>query len=96
MAKLRVTQGKDAGREYELGDGETIWPEDLPPALRAANAADEHLASLESVERDHIIRVLRRTRGNITQAATILGVQRLTVYKKLDKYALDAADFKQG
>ncbi|MCA9664382.1 MAG: sigma 54-interacting transcriptional regulator [Myxococcales bacterium] len=83
-------------RAAVLGDGETIWPEDLPPALRAANAADEHLASLESVERDHIIRVLRRTRGNITQAATILGVQRLTVYKKLDKYALDAADFKQG
>lgn len=81
-------------RALVLGDGQTIWPEDLPPALREKNVSREHLGSLESVERDHICRVLRHTGGNIAQAAAILGVQRLTVYKKLEKYQLDAADFK--
>lgn len=53
-----------------------------------------HMMSLETLERDHIIRVLRHTRGNVSQAARVLGIGRLTIYKKLKTFALDAKDFK--
>jgi len=52
------------------------------------------MMSLETLERDHIIRVLRHTRGNVSQAARVLGIGRLTIYKKLKTFALDAKDFK--
>ena len=44
--------------------------------------------SLEEVERDHILKILNRTKGNIAQAADILKISRLTIYNKIDKYHL--------
>jgi len=42
--------------------------------------------TIESVERNHIIRVLEETKGNISKAAKILGIRRMTLYNKLKKY----------
>jgi two-component system response regulator AtoC len=42
--------------------------------------------TIEAVERNHIINVLEETKGNITKAADILGVRRMTLYNKLKKY----------
>jgi len=42
--------------------------------------------TIEAVERNHIIRVLEETKGNISQAAKILGIRRMTLYNKLKKY----------
>jgi Nif-specific regulatory protein len=81
-------------RALVLGDGETIWPEDLPPALRESDASHAYLPTLEALERDHVIRVLRASEGNVSQAARILGIRRVTVYKKLKAYGLDANSFK--
>jgi DNA-binding NtrC family response regulator len=44
--------------------------------------------SIEAVTRNHIIYVLEETNGNITEAAKILGIQRMTLYNKLKKYDL--------
>ena len=82
-------------RAIVMGDGKTIWPEDLPPALRAGQQGQYHLVSLEDVERDHITRVLRHTRGNVSRAADILGIRRITIYKKLRKYGLEPKAFKE-
>lgn len=44
--------------------------------------------SLEEVERLHIQRVLNRTDWNISQAASLLGIERVTLYSKIKKYGL--------
>jgi DNA-binding NtrC family response regulator len=42
--------------------------------------------TIEAVTRNHIFCVLEETKGNITQAAKILGIRRMTLYNKLKKY----------
>ena len=42
--------------------------------------------SIEAVERNHIINVLEETKGNISKAAKILGIRRMTLYNKLKKF----------
>jgi DNA-binding NtrC family response regulator len=44
--------------------------------------------SLEEIERRHIANVLRHTDGNVSQTARILGIDRVTLYNKMRKYAL--------
>ncbi len=42
--------------------------------------------TIEDVTKNHILQVLEETKGNISEAAKILGVQRMTLYNKLKKY----------
>jgi two-component system response regulator AtoC len=42
--------------------------------------------TIEAVTRNHIFNVLEETKGNITKAANILGIRRMTLYNKLKKY----------
>lgn len=42
--------------------------------------------SLETVERRHILRVVKEQRGNLSRAAGVLGIDRRTLYRKLEKY----------
>ena len=46
------------------------------------------MLSLEEIERRHIAAVLEHTGGNITQAARILDIDRVTLYNKIKKYHL--------
>jgi DNA-binding NtrC family response regulator len=41
---------------------------------------------LEDVERRYILRVLESVQGNKTLAARILGLDRVTLYRKLERY----------
>ena len=52
----------------------------------------EHPASLEEIERQHIASVLRQTAGNVTHAARILDIDRVTLYAKIRKYGLKRAE----
>ncbi len=70
--------------------------DDLPPKVRdhrAANvvvATDDpaELVALEEVERRYILRVLEALGGNKTRAAQVLGLDRKTLYRKLDRYGV--------
>jgi two-component system response regulator HydG len=44
--------------------------------------------ALREVERRHILRVLEETGGNHVLAAKVLGIDRCTLYRKLEKYKL--------
>jgi DNA-binding NtrC family response regulator len=46
--------------------------------------------SLESVEHQHIAKVLEQSNGNVSQAARVLGIDRVTLYNKIRKYKLRA------
>jgi len=74
-------------RAMVVGKPPAILPEDLP--LRKSSDTDAMPGeSLADVERRHVAAVLERTGGNITRAAAILGVDRVTVYNKIKKYGL--------
>ncbi|MDP2272901.1 MAG: sigma-54 dependent transcriptional regulator [Archangium sp.] len=70
-----------------------LTSEDLPEkvlhpshANSAADADEASLLPMEDIERQHILRVLRAVGGHRTQAARLLGLDRKTLYRKLEGY----------
>jgi transcriptional regulator of acetoin/glycerol metabolism len=45
--------------------------------------------SLTDLEKQHIARILKETGWNITRAASLLGIDRATLYKKIKKYGIE-------
>jgi DNA-binding NtrC family response regulator len=72
--------------------GETITLESLPPKIRAAAAENPGIAldgttpTLEELERRHIIDVLNEVDQDKTKAASLLGIDLSTLYRKLKRY----------
>jgi len=58
----------------------------------SANNAKVAPASLEEAERRHISAILEQTEGNVSQAARILEIDRVTLYNKIRKYGLRAPE----
>jgi two-component system, NtrC family, response regulator AtoC len=58
----------------------------IPEAGRAVPIGDP--LSLEEVEKRHVAGVLRWAGGNVTQAARVLGIDRMTLYNKIKRYGL--------
>lgn len=76
-------------RAVVLGDGKTIQPEDLPYNFRkGGKVIPAPLETLDHLEEDHIVRVLRYTNGNKSEAAKILGITRQTLDNKIKKYGI--------
>jgi DNA-binding NtrC family response regulator len=48
--------------------------------------SSERDLTLYEVERDYILEMLRKTGGNKTRAAELLGLDRKTLYRKLDEF----------
>lgn len=76
-------------RAVVLGRGSTIFPEDLPAELHQIQKVAAADKSLEAVEREHILNVLNQNNWNITKSASILNIDRSTLYKKIEKYSLN-------
>jgi transcriptional regulator of acetoin/glycerol metabolism len=64
----------------------SIEAEDLPP--EAHTVSRRVLSSLESMERDAIVRCLAEADGNKLQAARALGMSRATIYRKIHDYGI--------
>jgi DNA-binding NtrC family response regulator len=83
-----------------------VRAEDLPERVRRrfnpeesgtgsfgnGSALDESLLSLATVEHRHIVRVLAGTGGNKQAAARILGIDRTTLQRKLERYDLEKSE----
>jgi two-component system response regulator HydG len=74
-----------------------ILVEDLPDRVRAGPgrapmAPDETQLPMETIERRHVMRVLEAQGGNRTRAARILGLDRKTLQRKLERWGLSAND----
>ncbi len=65
--------------------------QEIHPAASTALTAgtDPHL-SLDEIEKRHILTVLNSEKWNISRAAAVLGINRTTLYKKMEKYGFDA------
>jgi two-component system, NtrC family, response regulator AtoC len=79
-------------RALVLATGNVIRPEHI--ALSGARARDTPpLATLESVEREHVARVMAATAGHKARAAEILGVSRPRLDRLLARHGIMASDY---
>jgi DNA-binding NtrC family response regulator len=79
--------------------GHAIVPEDLPEKLQTAqvraaarsplSALFEDLPALDELERRYLLYILEVTGGNRTRAAEILGIDRRTLYRMIERYGID-------
>ena len=84
-------------RAVALTRNESIGSADLPEKIRnyrtshvlVAATDPSELVPLEEVEKRYILRVLEAVGGNKTLAAQVLGLDRKTLYRKLDRYGTD-------
>ncbi len=80
-------------RAVALAEGPIIGVEDLPPAMRERRNQDRLATAvaqgltLGDLEREYIQRVMDAEGGNKTRAAQRLGLDRKTLYRKLEEYA---------
>jgi transcriptional regulator with PAS, ATPase and Fis domain len=85
-------------RAVALAEGDSIGPDDLPPQVRERRSTDVLAAALArgltlaELEREYINRVLQAEGGNKTRAAQRLGLDRKTLYRKLEEYGRPATD----
>ena len=80
-------------RAVALARGSRLTPGDLPERISAGGGAAAILArsgdrplTLRELEREYILETLKQTGGNKSKAAALLGLDRKTLYRKLDEY----------
>lgn len=92
-------------RAAAMTSGDVLFPEDFheeasfgevsttePQEHSSSTEIHKHPRSLYDVEREHILRTLQEVKFNKSKAADILGVDRVTLYRKLLRYAISAPD----
>jgi DNA-binding NtrC family response regulator len=85
-----------------LCKGDEITPADLPPEVvgrpggsvspAAAAASTSSGPSLEAMERQHIVATLRQVGGHRGKAASLLGIDPKTLYRKILGYQITPAE----
>lgn len=73
-----------------LTENQTIQVTDLPAWIFTANnpPAKEDVIPLEEIEKQHILKVLKKTQGNRREAVRLLGISEPTLYRKLKEYGI--------
>jgi two-component system response regulator HydG len=87
-------------RACALARGAVIDLEDLPDNIRAfkpssiviADGAPESFVMWDELERRYVLKVIETCRGNKSEAARILGIDRRTLYRKLERWGEDAGE----
>lgn len=98
MKKLNQYQWPGNVRELQhaleraviMSDSETLQTEDFLLTTRSEKVAEIEIDTynLDEVEKNIIVKVLKQNQGNVTQAATILGLTRTSLYRRMEKYGL--------
>ncbi|WP_073040317.1 sigma-54-dependent transcriptional regulator [Desulfacinum infernum] len=80
-------------RAVALAQGDRIEVSHLPPdlqqlTLRVPRPARREFLTLEEYEKDYILWVLKKVKGNKTKAAEILGIDRVSLWRRLKRFGL--------
>ena len=73
-------------REHVEAEQNRAVPAPDPEGEMASSPPPDRLLE---IERQHILRVLKQTRGNKSEAARRLGIERKTLYKKAERLGID-------
>jgi transcriptional regulator with PAS, ATPase and Fis domain len=77
---------------FVLCDGGWIEPRHMPPKIlgnREKQPTSKRMQGTDSLtDRDQLMALLRKTRGNQSEVARLLGVSRVTVWKRIRKYGI--------
>ncbi|MGZ3706155.1 MAG: helix-turn-helix domain-containing protein, partial [Bdellovibrionota bacterium] len=89
-------------RAVAMSKSSVLFPEDFSgfmgepatPAAPAQNVPEAEASpakgvSLEELEKEHILRVLRETNYNKSKASAVLGIDRATLYRKAQRYGIE-------
>jgi DNA-binding NtrC family response regulator len=81
-------------RAVAFAQGAVLKPDDLPERIRSCGTTSaliarsyEHNMTLRELEREYILETLRRSGGNKSRTAELLGLDRKTLYRRLDEYS---------
>jgi len=82
---------------YVLADGPMICPEHLPESLVQGKAkqhpsetsSETGFIDIQTRQKQELIDALKKSSGNKSQAARILGINRVTVLNRMRKYGID-------
>ena len=103
MSAMMAYQWKGQVRELEnvieravlLSDNEYLSIDDLPGAIRNVNGAENYEMdsnkldeAVQVFEKHHIQSMLKRTEGNKSEAARLLGIDPSTLYRKMERLGL--------
>lgn len=93
-------------RAVALARYDTLTVEDLPPKIREykpnyvvfadAKGEAEELVTLEELERRYIARVMEAVSNNKVLATKVLGIDRSTLYRKLQRYGIGGGGSSSG
>ena len=78
-------------RSLIIADGDTLTPDSLPLNIQRTDAVETDAYAgfdLSGVEKMHIQKVLKYTKGNKTETSRLLGIGLTTLYRKIEEYGL--------
>jgi DNA-binding NtrC family response regulator len=77
-------------RAVIMCDGSSLGPDDfiLSSGVKSSGGLELESYNLEDIEKTIIEKVLKTNQGNVTQAATQLGLTRTSLYRRMEKHGL--------
>jgi two-component system, NtrC family, response regulator AtoC len=84
MGKARwtiMTLDEHSERARSLRTKVNQWIAEQQQKVKVQEDPDEAFLTLEEIKKRHVIRVLKKTKGNKSKASKILGIDRKTLYR---------------
>ncbi|MDE7347694.1 MAG: sigma-54 dependent transcriptional regulator [Muribaculaceae bacterium] len=75
-------------RAIVMASGSVLEADDFEFSRMVETASKPETLNLEALEQDAIMKAISRSNGNLSQAASLLGITRFTLYRKIEKYGL--------
>jgi DNA-binding NtrC family response regulator len=77
-------------RAIIMSDSDTLQPDDFMLSSRKDKVGELELDTynLNNIEKTVIEKVLKQNQGNVSQAASMLGLTRTSLYRRMEKYGL--------
>ena len=77
-------------RAVIMCEGNTLGPDDfiLSPTRKSSGGLEFDSYNLDDIEKTIIEKVLKQNQGNVTQAASQLGLTRTSLYRRMEKHGL--------
>ncbi|MFP4034077.1 MAG: sigma-54-dependent transcriptional regulator [Desulfovermiculus sp.] len=84
-------------RAVALSSRDVIKPDVLPEYIRSLSMETfrrhwSHIPTMEEQEMEYILWVLKKCQGNKTKAAQIMGIDRVSLWRKLKRYGVDSGE----